>query len=77
MESNIVLKEYLWAYDWWLSWMDKYTWTEYHRSDNSEILEIKQPKEYWPVYFKTESWYFKNLNSINEEDYESETNMKE
>lgn len=69
--DNIILKEYLWAYDWRMSWYDKYTWNEYHRVDNSLIFETKQPIEYWPVYFKTESWYFKNLSSITKEEYDN------
>lgn len=61
--------EYLWAYDWWLSWKENNN--EYHRIDESLVLETKQPIKYWPVFFKTEKWYFKNLTPITKEKYDS------
>lgn len=73
MENNKIYIEYLWAYDWWLTWVysedeDK----EYHRANDSLILESKQVGKYWPVYFKTEDWkYFKNLYEIKREEYDS------
>ena len=73
MKDDKVYIEYLWAYDWWLSWYNKEEEDKkYHRVDNSLILEIKQPIEYWPMYFKTEAWnYFKNLYTITKEVYDN------
>jgi hypothetical protein len=76
IDNNIYI-EYLWAYDWWLTYanmdwyINKTNTQEYHRVDNSKVLEKKQPIEYEAVYFKTETWYFKNLKPITQEVYDS------
>lgn len=74
--DNKIYIEYMWAYDWWLTYADedwfinKTNTQEYHRIDNSKVLESKCPIEYWPMYFKTENWYYRNLKSITKEEYD-------
>jgi len=60
----------IWACDWWLSYnCECEPWFDRHRTNNERIKEQKQPEEYWPVYFKTRTQYFKNLNEITEEQF--------
>ena len=61
--------EYFWAYDWVLCWKYENEDILYHRIDNSEVLEKFQLEDYWPIYFKTKKWFFKNIFRISEKEF--------
>lgn len=72
-ENNIILKEWMWAYDWWLALQCDKCRKETHRNWE-EVIEWSQV-QYWPVYFKcTWNKYYRNLESITKEEYEHEWN---
>ena len=60
----------IWYNDKWLYYnCECEPWLNRHRTNNERIKEQKQPEINWPVYFKTRTKYFKNLNEITEEEY--------
>ena len=66
MEKKRILKEYLWAYDWWLTYQIEGEDFERHRINWCKIVSIKQ-ENYWPVKFICENWEtFINLRKIDE-----------
>lgn len=74
--DRISIVSYRWAYDWWLELECPKCSKYYHRNDLVEIKEYKQPKEYWPVFYKVK-WdkYYKNLTEITKEEYVKSTWM--
>jgi DNA-directed RNA polymerase subunit RPC12/RpoP len=62
--KDIVLQEYMWAYDWFMSYSCDKCNKHYHRSW-LEIIDWYQVEPYWPVYFTLE-WniIYKNLLQI-------------
>lgn len=69
-KEKLCIHQYLWAYDWWLTLECKNCWKQTHRISKKAISEEWQPKEYWPVFFKTGHSYYKNLDKITKEEYE-------
>lgn len=67
--EDITLMEWFWAYDWWLAYDCKECNNIKHRIDNKIIIEEKQSEQYWPVYFKTETGFFRNLREITEDEF--------
>ena len=63
------VEEYMWAYDWWLTYKLKDENFKRHRVNWEKIIfEIQKP-EYWPLYCTTENWdKFINLRKIEDED---------
>lgn len=70
-EENISVTEWMWAYDWWMELTCKVCDKDFHRTNNEEIEEFKQPEKYGAVYYKTPSAFFRNLTEITKEQYES------
>lgn len=67
--EDITITEWLWAYDWWLTYKCNECNNSKHRIDNKVIIKTKQPIPFWPVYFKTETGFFRNLKEITEDEF--------
>lgn len=64
-----IIVEMIWSYDWRLFWRTEDDEKLYYRLDDSLIIEYFALPDYWPAYFHTTSWWYKNLTKIDESDY--------
>lgn len=67
---DILIKEWRGAYDGWLAIECTKCKKDFHRTNLKEIVETKQPEEWWAVWFKTKGkQFFKNLREKTEKEY--------
>lgn len=59
------VEEYMWAYDWWLTYKLKDENFKRHRMNKDRIISLEQIPEYGSLYCTTENWdKFINLRKI-------------
>lgn len=53
--ENIIMQEWMWAYDWWMTYKCTDCWQDHHRSW-LKVIKAEQEEDYWPVMFELEWW---------------------